>query len=146
MGTVCDILRTKGCMVYCVSSAATLKTAAQHMVLHNVGALLVMDDESIQGIVTERDLMRMMARIKEGFMQTPVSMAMSTQLVCVEPSATLEACMDLMTRHRCRHLPVMDKDQLMGLISIGDVLKNLTHDREVHIQVLSSYISQPYPG
>lgn len=146
MGTVCDILNTKGCMVYCVSSAATLKTAAQQMVLHNVGALLVMDDEQIQGIVTERDCLRMLARTRDGLLQTPVSMAMSTQLVCVDPATTLESCMELMTRHRCRHFPVMQDGHLAGLISIGDVLKHLSHDREVHIQVLSNYISQPYPG
>ena len=107
----------------------------------NVGALLVLEEDSLVGVFSERDYARKVILKGKSSKDTPVRDIMSTKIVCVAPNQSTEECMSLMTEKRVRHLPVMDGENLIGIISIGDVVKAVIADREDVIEQLEHYIT-----
>ena len=107
----------------------------------DIGALLVMEGESIVGIFTERDYARKIALMGRTSAQTRVSDVMTTSVLFVQPSQTSEECMQLMTSKRLRHLPVVDNGQLVGLVSIGDLVKDIISEQKFIIEQLEHYIN-----
>jgi CBS domain-containing protein len=146
MGRVADLLSAKGNDVHTVSPAATVYDAVDRMVRHNVGSLLVVEGDEIHGIITERDYLREIVLKGRTSRETSVREVMTTRMVCVEPSDTIEGCMAIMTAKRIRHLPVLDQGRLAGLISIGDVVKRLSMDQKAEIRYLTDYITGKYPA
>ena len=146
MGRVTDLLRAKGRDVYSIESAASVYDAVRSMVDHNVGSLLVVDGPEIRGIITERDYLREIVLKGRTSRTTRVGEIMTAQVVVVTPQDTIEDCMAIMTRQRIRHLPVLDGGRLAGLVSIGDVVKQLSTDQKAEIRYLTDYITGKYPA
>ena len=107
----------------------------------DIGALLVMKGEMIVGIVTERDYARKIVLMGRSSKETPVSNLMTFPVTCVGPQQSTEECMALMTEKRLRHLPVLDDGKLIGLISIGDLVKDIISDKDFVIEQLQHYIA-----
>jgi signal-transduction protein with cAMP-binding, CBS, and nucleotidyltransferase domain len=141
MSTVAEILTTKGSGVLSVDADASVLEAAQRMIDANVGSMLVSVDGRIQGIVTERDYLRRVTLEGRGDKETAVSEIMSSPLIVVEPGTSVEECMALMTDQRIRHLPVTQRGEIVGVVSIGDVVKFTSKQQSVQIQYLTEYIN-----
>jgi CBS domain-containing protein len=146
MGRVADLIRAKGRTVYSIESGATVYEAVKRMVDRNVGSLLVLDGDEIRGIITERDYLREVALKGRTSKTTTVAEVMTSKLVCVGPNHSIEECMAIMTEQRIRHLPVLEEGRLAGLVSIGDLVKQLSRDQKYEIQFLTDYITGKYPG
>ena len=136
-----DLLAKKGNDVYSVAPGDTVRAAIEQMAERGVGALLVMEGDSLRGIVSERDYARQVILKGRASHDTPVRDIMTEKVVCVEPERTIEECMALMTDRRIRHLPVIKDAKVIGVISIGDVVKSAIAERDFQIQQLISYIS-----
>jgi CBS domain-containing protein len=135
-----DILQQKGCSVHTISSQATLQEVVNRLVAHNCGSLLVVDQERVAGIITERDILRAAAVPGRQLDHCRVADHMSAELVTASPDDDINAVMGVMTDHRVRHLPVMQQDQLVGIVSIGDVVK-VQHDQlSMENHYLKNYI------
>ena len=145
MARVSDILAVKGDTVHSISPEATVYDAISVMSTHGVGALLVRDDE-IRGILTERDYLRKVALMGRSSRETPVADIMSTALIFATPDQDVEEVLATMSEARIRHLPIMHEGKLAGLISIGDCVKQISHDRKAQVRLLSEYITGGYPG
>lgn len=142
MGHVSDILASKGRDVLSIDGSATVYDAIAKMVEGNVGALLVYDGGRLLGIVTERDYLRRVTLEGRDERTTPVREITSAEVVYVGPDASIEECMAVMTERRIRHLPVLDDDRtVVGIVSIGDVVKFHSTEQEVQIRFLTEYIS-----
>ncbi|MDB5777801.1 MAG: putative signal-transduction protein with domain [Polaromonas sp.] len=142
MTAVADILKTKGdAIVHSIGPDDSVFDALQRMADHGIGALLVMEGERIVGIVTERDYARKIALKGRTSALTQVRDVMTTSVMFVKPSQTSEECMALMTDNRLRHLPVVQDDKLIGLISIGDLVKDIISEQKFVIEQLEHYIS-----
>lgn len=143
MTTVAEILRTKGnSTIYSVSPTDTMLAALQLMADQGIGALLVLEAGEIAGIVTERDYARKIALQGRSSAVTRVDEVMTRKVHCVQPHQTSEECMSLMTSNRMRHLPVInDSHELQGLISIGDIVKEIISAQQFTIEQLEHYIS-----
>jgi len=142
MGHVSDILGTKGGSVLEIDGSATVLDAVTKMVEGNVGSLLVREGGRLAGIVTERDYLRRVTLEGRDERTTPVREIMTSELVYVSPDASIEECMAVMTERRIRHLPVLDDaQQVLGVISIGDVVKFQSKEQSVQIKFLTEYIS-----
>lgn len=146
MGTVADILSRKGNQVYTIEHDRTVFDAIEYMVEKNVGSLLITKEGAVCGILTERDYLRRIVLKGRTSRETVVSDIMTSRLVCVDPPRSIEECMAVITKERIRHLPVMQGDQLVGVVSIGDLVKHLTKEQEVEIRYLKDYIAGKYPG
>ena len=146
MSRVADILSYKGREVHTIAREATTFEALGELVRHNVGALVVMDGETIAGIITERDFLRRIVLQGRDPRTTPVREAMTERLICTDPDRPLEDCMAVMTHERIRHLPVLSAGRLAGIVSIGDVVKHLSAERHVEVRYLTDYITGKYPG
>ena len=147
MALVAEILERKGGTVLTIDREATVFEAIQRMVGENVGSVIVTDGEAIAGILTERDYLRRIVLEGRTSKTTRVHEVMSPKLICVDPSRSLDECMAIMTQKRIRHLPVMAQGgALVGIVSIGDVVKHLSNEQEIQIQYLTDYISGKYPG
>ena len=105
-----------------------------------------MRDDEIRGILTERDYLRKVALMGRSSRETPVSSIMSTALVFATPDQDVEEVLATMSEARIRHLPIMHEGKLAGLISIGDCVKQISHDRKAQVRLLSEYITGGYPG
>ncbi len=140
MAIVRDLLKIKGNQVWSVAPESSVKAALQLMAEKNLGALLVMSQEKIVGIFSERDFARHMVGVKELSEDMKVRDLMSQPVFFAHPDQTIEECMAVMTAKRFRHLPVIEGDQLIGLISIGDVVKQLISEKETAIKGLEDYI------
>jgi CBS domain-containing protein len=127
--------------VWSVPPDATVYAALELMADRNVGALLVIDDDELVGIVSERDYARKVILLDRGSKQTPVSEIMSPDPVSVAPEATTGECMRLMTENRFRHLPVMHGTRVIGVVSIGDVVRAVIEDQQFMIDQLEGYIT-----
>jgi len=138
---VSQFLEKKGHDVWWVAPETTVFDALQLMANKKVGALLVLEEDSLVGVFSERDYARKVTLKGKSSKDTPVRDIMSTKIVCVTPNQTTEECMSLMTEKRVRHLPVMDGEKLIGIISIGDVVKAVIADREDVIEQLEHYIT-----
>lgn len=146
MSRVADILSYKGREVHTVGREATSFEALEHLVRHNVGALVVVDGPAIVGIFTERDFLRRVVLQGRDPKVTRVREVMTERLVCTDPDRSVEDCMAVMTQARIRHLPVVAGGQLAGIVSIGDVVKHLSAERHVEVRYLTDYITGKYPG
>jgi len=141
MNFVAEILKAKGRDVWTVSSDSTVYDALQEMADKNVGALLVVEDDKLVGVFSERDYARKVILHGKASKDTLVKEIMSTEMFWVRPDQTVAVCMELMTNKRIRHLPVLDEDRLVGVISIGDVVKAVISEKEFAIQQLEQYIT-----
>lgn len=124
----------------------TVFEAVTRMVRANVGAILVMDGNRVRGIMTERDYLRFVTELGRTARDTPVLDLMTRKVIYVTPDTGIHEVMALMTEARIRHVPVMDGDALLGLVSIGDCVKAISRDQEVKLRTLEAYISDAYPG
>jgi len=140
MLTISSILRSKGAEIYWVETGTSVKKALELMAEKGIGALLVMDDGEPAGIFSERDFARMAAREEQLDFDAPVDDCMTRNIFCVSKDDTIDECMALMTTQRFRHLPVCDEHKIIGVISIGDVVKNLIEDKNLLIQNMQNYI------
>jgi CBS domain-containing protein len=138
--TVRDLLRGKS-VVHSVGPSDTVYDALRLMADKNIGAVLVQSGQTVEGIFSERDYARKVMLLGKTSTQTLVSEIMTPHVVCVEPDWTVDQCMALMTEKRIRHLPVMDKDRLIGVISIGDVVRAVVDEQQFTINSLQRYIT-----
>ncbi len=141
MKTVADILRSKAnSQIYTIWPSATVLEALTLMADKGIGALVVMENDSVAGILSERDYARKIALMERSSYTTEVSEIMTSNVMTVTPGQTIEFCMELMTERRLRHLPVLENDKLIGLISIGDLVKDIISDQQSMIRQLEQYI------
>ena len=142
MKYVRDVLQKKGDDIWSVAPGTRVYKALELMAEKNCGAVLVIDQERLVGILSERDYARKVILKGKSSKDTPVEEIMSREVLCVQPDKTIDDCMALMTDKRVRHLPVVKGEEtLVGLISIGDVVKELISEQEFIIHELESYIS-----
>jgi CBS domain-containing protein len=141
MMTVHQILKRKGQDVWGIDPEAAVLEALRIMADKNVGALLVMRDRKLLGIFSERDYARKMVLKGKHSADTPVRDVMSSNPICVSPDKSVEQCMSLMTDNHIRHLPVTDGGNVLGIISIGDVVKNIIIEQQGTISHLENYIT-----
>ncbi len=141
MTTVRDLLRVKGSAVWTIAPDATVYDALTLMAERDIGALLVMEGSSLVGILSERDYARKIVLHGKTSRETPVRDIMTDRVLCVHPDQTVEDCMALMTNKRVRHLPVLEDQRVLGLISIGDAVKSIISEQEFVIAQLENYIT-----
>jgi CBS domain-containing protein len=141
MKTVAQLLRTKGHQVLSVSPDISVFDALQVMAEKNVGALLVVEADRLAGIFSERDYARKVILKGKASRETPVREIMTSHVIYVRPEQTIDDCMVLMTDKRVRHLPELDEERLVGVISIGDVVKAIIAEQEFMIEQLQNYIT-----
>ncbi len=140
--TLTGILSSKGSNVWTVAPDDTVYDALETMAEHNIGALVVLDGDDLVGILSERDYARKVMLLDRGSKQTRVSEIMTTEIRTVGSTSTVAECMESMTEHRIRHLPVLDDDgRLAGVISIGDVVKAMIAQQRDMITQLERYIT-----
>lgn len=140
MTHVRHLLDRKGRAIYSVKPDDPVLEAIRLMAEHHVGALLVMDGARLAGIVSERDYARKIILKGRSSADTPVSQIMSTPVLTVVPQSSVQECMELMTEHRVRHLPVVESGRVIGVVSIGDLVKAVIQDQQETIEQLESYI------
>ncbi len=142
MKSAAQILKSKpGQTVETVTPPTSVFDAVKLLAEKNIGALLVMEDEKIVGIMTERDYARKIVLMGRSSKETPVRDIMTFPVMYVRPDQTNEECMALMTDNRVRHLPVMDEGKLIGLVSIGDLVKDIISEQKFIIEQLEHYIA-----
>ena len=141
MSTVGDIIRKKGDEVFSVAPDVTVLEAIKIMSKNNTGAVMVIKDSKVEGILSERDCIRKVDLEGRTFKDTKVSEIMTTKVIYVEASQPLEECMALMIDKNIRHLPVYDGNNLLGLISVRDVLKEVVDVQKFMISQLEHYIT-----
>ncbi|MCX6055724.1 MAG: CBS domain-containing protein [Chloroflexi bacterium] len=134
------VLKTKGREIFTVEQGTPAIEALEIMAEKNIGALLVVDQKKPVGIFSERDFVRAVAKNKTTMLNMPVDSFMTKEIVSVTPSETIDECMAVMTKKHIRHLPVCESGQLVGLISIGDVVKQLIEDKDLLIDNMEKYI------
>ncbi|WP_281238018.1 CBS domain-containing protein [Flavobacterium praedii] len=140
--TVNQILSTKGKEVFSIVSTITVFEALRVMGEKNIGAILVIEDGVLKGILSERDYARKIVLKDKSSKKTPVSEIMESDVLTVKPSDNLDFCMSLMSQKRIRHLPVIEDKKVIGIVSIGDVVKAIIEVQKETIKHLDSYISQ----
>ncbi len=138
--TIRDILKVKGNKVHHVAPDATVYKALGVMEECNVGALVVMEDKKLVGIVSERDYARKVILKGRASAETKVADIMSTSVLCARPEQTVEECMSMMTAKAIRHLPVLDQKEVIGIVSIGDLVKAIIGEQQFVIEQLEHYI------
>lgn len=141
MESVRQILGAKGTTVHTVSPTATVLSALKQMAEKNIGALVVLEDGEVVGIVSERDYARKVILRGKASSDTPISEIMETNPVSVNSTQVVGECMTLMSDHRVRHLPVIENGQLVGLVSIGDIVKAIIDGQQSTIDDLQRYIT-----
>jgi CBS domain-containing protein len=141
MLTVNSLLESKGRQVWSISPAAWVYEALSLMAEKNIGALLVMESDRVVGIISERDYARKIILRGKNSTNTPVREIMTSPVISVTADQSIEYCMELMTEKRIRHLPVYTDERLVGIISIGDVVKALISEQEFIIEQLENYIT-----
>ena len=139
---VADILRSKGSNVYSVTASITVYEALKVMGEKNIGALLVMEDEQLKGIISERDYARKIVLKGKASNETLVKEIMTENVITVLPEDDLEKCMELMSGRKIRHLPVVKDEKVLGVISITDVVTAIIDLQKNTIAHLQNYISQ----
>jgi CBS domain-containing protein len=140
MNFVSAILQAKGKKVYSVAENTPLMEVLDLMADKKIGAVLVMEGEKIAGIFSERDFARKVAKTKQVDLSIPVSDLMTREVFVISPDETIDECMAVMSNTRIRHLPVVDGEKLVGLISIGDVVNFSIQDKDLQIQNMEKYI------
>jgi CBS domain-containing protein len=147
MTSVAQLLKTKpnNTTVFTIGADDSVYEAIKLMAEKGIGALVVTDGDSIAGIITERDYARKVVLMERSSKATPVRDIMSKAVRFVRPDQTTEDCMALMTERRMRHLPVIENDRLVGMVSIGDLVKNIIAEQQFTIQQLEFYIHGERP-
>lgn len=141
MKNVRDVLRSKNVdQIFSVQPTTKVLDAVKLMAEKGVGALLVLDNGNLAGIVSERDYARKVVLMSRSSHTAEVREIMTADVICVNPTQSIEHCMELMTEKRLRHLPVLEDGKLIGLISIGDLVKNIISDQQFLIRQLEGYI------
>jgi CBS domain-containing protein len=140
MNIVRQILKSKGDQVFTIHPDACVFDALQAMAEKKIGALLVLEGGKVVGILSERDYARKVLLEGRSSKETPVRQIMTERVIGVTPATTVQECMALMTEQRIRHLPVMENERLIGVISIGDVVKSIIEEQEYLIEHLENYI------
>ncbi|MFK7994384.1 MAG: CBS domain-containing protein [Granulosicoccus sp.] len=140
MNTAGQLLESKNDKIITMAPESTVLDAVRLMAERDIGSVVIVKDDRLAGILTERHYARnvILAGLRSD--TTPVSEVMSSSVVCVSPDHTVDECMALMTEHRIRHLPVLDAEKLMGVISIGDLVRSRIADQEEVISQLTEYI------
>jgi CBS domain-containing protein len=142
MKTARQVLESKGSSaIYSIQPGATVYAALQLMAEKGIGALLVMEHGKIVGILSERDYARKVILMQRTSRETLVREIMTSAVIYVRADQTTDECMALMTQHRMRHLPVMEGDELLGMVSIGDLVKDIISEQRFIIEQLEHYIS-----
>ena len=144
MSAIAEIIKGKGGMVLSVNEGDSVFEAISLMAEVNVGAVLVTKGDSISGIFTERDYLQKIALNSKSSRETAVSEVMSSPVITASPGETVQECMETMTTCRCRHLPVVEGEKLLGIVSIGDLVKKLLEDKEAEVAQLNQYIAGSY--
>lgn len=144
--TVADLLRRKPTAVVTVEESATVYQAIELMDARRIGCVVVMGGGSVVGIFTERDYLRRIALQGRTSRTTLVSEAMTRDVISVEPEATVDDCMALMTEQRIRHLPVMAASRLVGMLSIGDLVKHVSDEAQERASQLERLVKGSYPA
>jgi len=135
------ILREKGREVFSVAESATLKEAAELLDARRVGAMVILNEAGhLIGVISERDIVRQVARSGAAALKSTVSDAMTRQVVTARPGDTIEQAMNRMTDRRIRHLPVVDGNQLLGVVSIGDLVARRLAEATAEVDAIRSYI------
>ena len=141
MKKVRDILEVKGRDVWSIGPEASVFDALKFMAEKDVGALVVLDEGKLVGVVSERDYARKIVLLGRASPTTQVKEIMTTDVVCVDPEQNVDECMALVTEKRVRHLPVLENGKLIGLISIGDLVKSIITEQQFIIEQLERYIT-----
>jgi CBS domain-containing protein len=141
MRTVRHLLEAKAPEIFAVRPDAPVLDAVRQMAEKHVGALLVMDAGQLVGIISERDYARKVVLQGRASSDTPVRDIMTSQLITVTPTDTTDHCMQLVTERRIRHLPVVDGEVVMGVVSIGDLVKAVIEDQQLELAQLQRYIA-----
>ena len=144
MSTVSEIIERKGNMVLCVDQSESVYDAISLMAQVNIGAVLVKEHENIAGIFTERDYLQKIALESRSSRETRVREVMSSPVISAAPNDSIESCLETMTHCRCRHLPIVAEGNLLGIVSIGDLVKQLLEEKQAEVQQLSHYIAGSY--
>ena len=144
-GTAGSVLKRKGSEVWSVAPDQTVYEAIKRMADKAVGALLVISDGKLVGIISERDYARKVILKRRSSKTTLVKEIMTSPVIFVTSGQAVDECMDIMTRNRIRHLPVMENEKMLGVISIGDLVKWVVSEQEETIEHLQNYISSKYP-
>jgi len=140
MGAVRNIIQGKGNKIFSITPFHSVYNALEIMVEKNVSSLVVMEEEKLIGIFTERDYARKVILKGKASRETPVGDIMSGNVITVTPDSTIDDCMELMTSKFIRHLPVVDNDKVVGLVSIGDVVKYIIEEQKFIIENMEHYI------
>jgi CBS domain-containing protein len=143
---VSSILKRKRGEVWSVRPEQTVYEAIEMMADRGVGALLVMSEGKLAGIISERDYARKVILQGRSSKTTVIQEIMTSPVISVSPSDQVDECMELMTRNRIRHLPIMETERVIGIVSIGDLVKWLVSEQEETIEHLHNYISAKYPS
>lgn len=136
-----DLLENKGSVIHAIAPDVSVLDAIKLMAEKHIGALLVMCGAELVGIVSERDYARKVVLQGRSSRDTAVADIMSTPVLTVKPQTTLSDCMQLVTKHRVRHLPVVDEEHVIGVLSIGDLVKSVIDEQQQHIDQLQRYIA-----
>lgn len=144
MSVVSEILETKGAMVLSVGVDEPVFDAISLMAEVNIGAVLVQSGDTIAGIFTERDYLQRIALKSLSSKDTPVGDVMTEPVVSANPGDSIQQCMETMTTCHCRHLPVVRDGKLLGIVSIGDLVKRMLDEKQMEVEKLSQYITGTY--
>jgi CBS domain-containing protein len=139
---IADVLRNKGASVVTINPEATVKELLAGLAEQNIGAMVVVGDDGVVGIVSERDVVRQLHTHGASVLSRPVASVMTTMVATCTKSDEVDAISVLMTKNRVRHVPVLDGKKLIGIVSIGDVVKTRMEELEAEQQQLHSYITQ----
>jgi CBS domain-containing protein len=138
--TLTQILNSKGRQVFSIGPDKSLQDVVDALVEHNCGSLIVFDNDRMVGIITERDILRACAELSEPLSSVPVSVRMTRNVVTCSPDCDMETITGMMTEHRVRHMPIMEGSRLVGMISIGDVVKAQHDELSLENHYLKNYI------
>lgn len=144
--TLAAILDHKGRTVHCIGPSATVSEAVRKMNTERIGCLVVCEHEEPIGIFTERDVLTRVLDSDRDPADTPIADVMTTRVVVLSSTTTVDEAMAVVTEQRCRHLPVMDEGKLVGLVSSGDLTRWVTRKQSFDIQNLVNYITRKYPA
>ncbi len=141
-----DVLAAKGDFVLTIQQTATVYEAIEQMESNRVGSIIAMDGDDVAGIFTERDYLRRVVLRGRTSKTCPVMDVMTANLICVDVDYTIEECLAIMTEKKIRHLPVMHGGRLVGILSIGDLVKTISENAQARVHYLEDYITGRYPA